>query len=254
MASAAYLRVYVLDDRSRDHQQHIPAAPSALLTAGEHIVWHESARDDAFLLERGGRRYVCPRWPRLRMLEGLLAFRNAFAGAAASALVPERVAKRAGRELEAIQQRHPTARSYILTSAFHVPLRWFAAFDPSQRELVEADSGLSIRYRTPLADAIARLDHTVEVLDEVGFDDVIVDPVRDLHRWLRRFPSEAVVELDYASVAGLFNDAEIALDETAAVLAASISALESGDLDRAAEHYAEAASRWAHVQAIAYAS
>ena len=39
-------------------------------------------------------------------------------------------AEKAAEQLEAIYSQ-PLARSYILTSAWHVPLRWFAAFDPA---------------------------------------------------------------------------------------------------------------------------
>jgi hypothetical protein len=44
------------------------------------------------------------------------------------------------------------------------------------------------------------------------------------------------------------------LDESAADIAASIEALARGDLEEAGEHYARAASRWAHAHALAYAN
>jgi hypothetical protein len=188
------------------------------------------------------------------MLEGLLAFRNAYRGPTASMLVPEATAARAARELDRIQERFPAARSHILTSPFFVPLRWFAAFDPSDRRLLDEESGLTIRYRSRMRDALRRMRRSVQVLEEAGFDDAIVDQVADLVRWMEHFPSRAILELDYADVASLFSRAELAIDESAAEVAASLSALEDGDYEGAADHYSAVASRWAHAQSLVYAN
>jgi hypothetical protein len=91
---AAYLRVYIPDD-GRRVAEHVPVAEPRVLGRGAYGVFFESSRDDAFMIERDGRLFVCPRLPRLRMLEGLLAFRNAYPAAIASSLVPESLARRA---------------------------------------------------------------------------------------------------------------------------------------------------------------
>ncbi len=234
-------------------ERALPTARTGrFLVSGTYGVWDESLRDDAFVIEVEGQRFVCPRHPRLRMLEGLLAFRNAYQGPAATMLVPEFAADRAARELRRIQNRHPGARSHILTSAFAVPLRWFAAFDPSERILGEVDGITTIRYRTRLRSAVQRLRHTVEVLDAAGFDESVVDPVAELVTWVDAFSDDAFLELDYGGVAALFSSADLALDESAADLAASLAALEREDYDEAGEFYSEAASRWAHAQSLAY--
>lgn len=255
MAIAAYLRVYLPERRHGDALEHV-AGPSSgpVLRRGEFGLISESARDDAFVIDVDGDRFVCPRYPRLRMLEGLLAFRNSYDRSTASTLVPESVAERAAAELERIQQRHPGVRSHILTSPFSVPLRWFAAFDPSERLLVTEQGQLGIKYRTRLADARSRLERVIEVLSEAGFDDGMVEPVSDVVDWLRPFPRDSVLELDYAGVASLFSDADLTLDETAAEVAASIDALERGAYEEAGEHYAAAAGRWARAQSLGYAN
>ena len=256
MAKAAYLRVYLPAARVEEPLVHVaePDARGRLLTRGEFGIWDESVREDAFVLEEAGHRYVCPRYPRLRMLEGLLAFRHAYQGPTASTLVPEGIAARAARELDRIQERHPAARSHILTSPFFVPLRWFAAFDPAERMLVDGDAGLTIRYRTKMRDALRRMRRSVQVLEDAGFDDAIVEQVSDLVRWMREFPQRSIIELDYADVASLFSRAELAIDESAAEVAASLGALEDGDFDAAADHYSSVASRWAHAQSLVYAN
>jgi hypothetical protein len=255
MARAAYLRVYLPERRHRGALEHVAEPDTAhVLRRGEFGISNESSRDDAFVIEVGGDRFVCPRYPRLRMLEGLLAFRTAYDPTTASTLVPEGVAQRAAAELDRIYQRQPGVRSHILTSPFFVPLRWFVAFDPAERLLVSDGGGLTIKYRTRLRDAVRRLRRATEVLEDAGFDDVIVDQVADVADWLRPFPADALVELDYAGVATSFSEAELALDESAAEVSASIDALERGEYEEAGEFYAAAAARWAHAQALSFAN
>jgi hypothetical protein len=256
MSRAAYLRIFVPERRVDPVLEHVGAvAPGRrVLTRGEYGMLHESSRDDAFVREVEGTRYVCPRYPRLRMLEGLIAFRNAYQGPTASMLVPQSTADRALRELDRMHDRRPGARSHILTSPFYVPLRWFAAFEPSERELVEEEGRLTIRYRAPVSAAVSRLRHAVDVLDSAGFDSTIVDQVVGVLEWMEDFPPDALVELDYGSVASLFSRGDLVLDETAAEVAASLEALEDGDMEEAGERYAAAASRWAHAQSLSFAN
>lgn len=253
MTFASYLRVYVPGD-GRQVTEHIPVPRPRVLGRGAYGVWFESTREDAFVLERDGRTFVCPRLPRLRMLEGLLAFRNAYPMPVSSSLVPETLARRAAAELDRIHARHPGVRSHILTSPFHVPPRWFAAFNPKERELVAAGDGLSIRYRTARASAVRRLQRTARLLERAGFDEDTITQVRDLIDWLRGFPADGVVELDYGGAARLFSDGDLATDETAEEVAASLRALNRGDYEDAAEHYGRVAARWAHAQSLTFAS
>lgn len=257
MTIAAYLRVYVPAARTDGPiLPHVAdrTGSARVLRAGEFGLSTESSRDDAFVLEHEGRRYVCPRNPRLRMLEGLLAFRHAYGDSVASTLVPEGVADRAASELDRIHARFPGVKSHILTSPFAIPLRWFAVFDPAERVVDDSDGGLAIRYRTGLADGLTRLRRAVQVIEDAGFDDAIVEQVGDLVQWLEEFPRDAVVELDYGGVVDLFDDADLVLDESAADIAASLAALEREDYEAAGEHYGKAAARWAHAHALAYAN
>ena len=254
MTPAAYLRVYVPDE-SESVAEHVPPSGSRrVMVRGAYGVWFESLRDDAFVIEQEGRRLVCPRHPRLRMLEGLLAFRHAYPPGIGESLVPETLARRAAAELALLQAGRPDARSYILTSPFHVPLRWFAAFAGKERELLSGPGGPGIRYRTSRRSALRRLERTGRVLEAAGFDESTVGPVRDLADWLRPFPADSVVELDYGGVAGLFSEYELAGDESAADLAASLAAVQRGDPEEASERYTVVAARWAQTQALSFAN
>lgn len=254
MAPVAYLRVYVPADGPPVPEHPPAAAARRVLGRGAYGVWFESLRDDAFVIEEGGRRLVCPRHPRLRMLEGLLAFRHAYPPAIGESLVPETLARRAAAELALLQAGRPGTRSHILTSPFHVPLRWFVAFAGEEREELAGPAGPVIRYRTRLPSALHRLEQAGRALEKAGFDEETHGLVRDLADWLRPFPAGSLVELDYGGVAGLFSPGELAADESAADLAASLAALRRGDLPEAAERYGPVANRWARVQALSFAN
>jgi hypothetical protein len=73
-----------------------------------------------------------------------------------------------------------------------------------------------------------------------------------LVRWLKHFRSDGLLELDYGGVSHLFSPADLALDESAADVAAAIDALEQGDFDTATEHYGAVAGRWAHAHSLTY--
>jgi hypothetical protein len=250
----AYLRVYVPQE-SEPVVEHVPAVgPGRVLIRAAYGVWFESLRDDAFVIEQRGRRLVCPRSPRLRMLEGVLAFRHAYPPAVGESLVPETLAGQAAAELALLQARRPDARSHILTSPFQVPLRWFAAFAGKERELVPGPGVPGIRYRTSRRSALRRLERAVRVLESVGFDEDTVGPVRDLADWLRPFPAEAMVELDYGGVAVLFDEDELSEDESAADVAAALAALQRGEPEEAGEYYTVVAGRWARAHALSLAN
>ncbi|MDJ0962164.1 MAG: hypothetical protein QNJ88_16040 [Acidimicrobiia bacterium] len=251
MIQAAYLRIYLPADRTVRLPDHVAPRRRTVIAASDHFVWGEPATDDAFRIHVDGVTYLCPRSPRLRMLEGVLAFSNAYP---TSGLLPERTVRHAAAELEQLRNDSPTLRSHILTSPWHVPLRWFIPFSPDQREIYEGPHGTSIRYRTGLGSGRTRVHHAVETLDDAGFDASVIDQVSDLARWLDEFTSEGLLELDYDAVASLFSQAELAFDDSAEEVNASLEALAELDYEAAGRHYAEVASRWAIAQAVTYAN
>lgn len=249
MIKAAYLRVYVPGDGSENEAE---PTPPRLREVSEYGLMSESLNDGVLVAIWNDVQYVCPRHPRLRLLEGLLGFRNSYPGLTAELLIPEEVAERAAAELEALQDRNPEVRSHILSSPWHVPLRWFSAFDSSERLVEERDGHSDVLYRTTVAQADDRLTRALVILQAAGFQDAVIDQVQELHNWVAGFDGECMIELDYGGVAELFSDGALALDETAADIQSSLSALEAGNLDEASDHYAKAASRWAHAQALTY--
>ena len=64
---------------------------------------------------------------------------------------PEEAARAADSELRRYHQEHPGHRSHVLTSAWHVPVRWFTAFQPEDKEVYEVEGSPRIRLRADLA-------------------------------------------------------------------------------------------------------
>ncbi len=250
MIHTAYLRVYLPRERAGDWRSHdSPHAAPKVVRVDDRFLWQEPIGDDAFSTVWNEKTYMCPRFPRLRMLEGVIAFSETFP---APALVPERAVKSAANELARLRSSAPWARSHILSSPWHVPLRWFAAFEPGWREIYEAPFGLSIRYRGYVGEGRSRVGRAVTVLEEAGFDESVVRQVRDLERWLSEFSRDGMLELDYARVAQLFSGGDLVLDESGAEVNASLDALSTSDYEQAGVKYAQVATRWAPVQALTY--
>ncbi len=249
MIPAAYLRIYLPESEAASWPAHMTGPTRPVISASDEFVWGESRADDAFVAEWEGRRWICPRHPRLRMLEGALAFSSAHPG---SLLLSAPTLAELVNELESLRSSAPDARSQILTSPWHVPLRWFSVFRSEEREMYNAPDGHSLRYRAPVGEAVPRVKRAVAILETAGFDDAIIDQVRELEGWLDRFDSGALVELDYARVATLFSGADLALDDSAELVNASLSALYELDYERAGRAYGKVAERWAKAQALSY--
>jgi hypothetical protein len=205
--------------------------------------------EGAFVREVNGQTLVCPWRTRLRMLAGLVAFRGSIPEEVADAFVPEHEAKRAARELADLEERDPDVRSHIVHANWHVPLRWFSAFNESQRILTEDRKGLRIRYEAPLSEARARMQKAALILESSWIDEGIVISIKELLEWLEGFPEEGLLELDYGTVAATFRDEDLVEDNSAAEVWACLEALETGDVVRAGRVFSRLTDRWTEVRA-----
>ena len=200
--------------------------------------------DGDLTAEWDGQTLVSPSHLRLRVLESTVAFANAYAGMGAG-LIPERAARSAMKELRRYHSENPEHRSHVLTAAWHVPIRWFALFEPTERGLYDAADGPSLRFRTGIADARNRLLRGVKILEASGVFRGPADDMGQLHEWLEPFPDGSMVELDYGGVADMFEPEDIVLDDTCELIQESLDALAEGDMMRAGECYGRVVSRWA---------
>jgi hypothetical protein len=147
-------------------------------------------------------------------------------------------------------EEHPEVRSHILHANWHVPLRWFAAFDDAERILTEDKEGLRVRYETTLSEGRARLERARAVLEGSLIDESVTEAVRELLEWLGAFPEEGLLELDYGSVAGTFSHEELLEDRSAAQVETCIEALAGGDVVRAGRTFSELTDRWTEVRSL----
>ena len=231
------------DTEARPQQRWLIASslPSADVTG---------SAEGAFSRKVEGELLVCPWRTRLRMLAGLLAFRGSIPEEVADAFVPESEARRAAHELAVLGEEHPDVRSHILHANWHVPLRWFAAFDDSERILTEDKEGLRVRYETPLNEGRARLDRAQSILEGSLIDESVTEAIKELVGWLAAFPEDGLLELDYGSVAGTFTDEELLEDRSAGEVAVCLDALSAGDVVRASRTFSTLTDRWTEVRAL----
>jgi hypothetical protein len=138
-------------------------------------------------------------------------------------------------------------------------LRWFVLFAPEQRiyelqEKADGSSHGSVRYRSPLAPAIERVKRATAILTEAQLPESLIVELGHLSSWLGEFPSDSLLELDYGTVAELFASADLALDESATEVWASIEALAADDPDEAGRHYTNLMGRWSAAFAVSFSS
>jgi len=183
------------------------------------------------------------------MLAGLIAFRGSVPEDVAEAFVAQEEAHRATEALEEIGDQYPDVRSYISHANWHVPLRWFAAFDDSERILTEDAGGLRIRYETSLASGRQRLERALEILEASWVDEAVTAALREVAEWLEDFAEDGLLELDYGSVARMFSDDELVEDRTAAEVWSCLEALEGGDIVTAGRVFAALSESWAGLRA-----
>lgn len=208
-----------------------------------------NSADGAFVRRIDGEVLVCPWRTRLRMLAGLVAFRGSIPDEVAEAFVPEAQARLAASELADLEESDPDVRSHIVHANWHVPLRWFSAFDDSHRILTEDRRGLRIRYETALSAAKTRLARALEILESSWIDDGIVTSMKELIEWLEGFDEEGLLELDYGSVAATFRDEDLVEDHSAAEVWSCLDALEMGDVVKAGRVFGLLTDRWTEVRA-----
>lgn len=245
VTKSAYMRVY-----SPEVSGSSDPVPGFVRTYG---ILSEEEGDSHWTVEWEGRRLVCPRNLRLRVLESTVAFANAYRGFGAG-LIPEGAAQAADRELKAYHRSHPEHRSHILTSAWHVPVRWFAAFDASEKEVYEGPDGPRLRFRADITRARERIRDAYGILTKLA---VFAGPAQELSQlleWLEPFPDGSMVELDYGEVSTLFDPQELVFDDSCSLIKESLEALAAGDMVRAGECYGRVVTRWAPAFSVTFSN
>jgi hypothetical protein len=186
----------------------------------------------------------CPAHTRLRWLLGLVAFERSMPGSAVPLFFSREEIDDAHAELATLEREEPDARPPIVQSVWHVPPRWFVAFDDAERRIEQAGDHPKIRYETRIGTARERVSRALDTLTGGVVHPVIVGMIYELKEWLKNFDERALLELDYASVATLFPADDLADDHSAADVWSAIAALGEGDGMRAGLFYRRVNERW----------
>jgi hypothetical protein len=294
MPYAAYLRVYEPLSAFREPERSRWAAYAASPTRprrlnaleAEHaeslrrvmsvppVVVPEEESEDAYVRWADGVTYVCPWQTRLRSWLALGHLRATARPPLADAFSPAEAARAA----EAFARKYgdiTSLRTYIQTSAWHVPLSWFALFSPAERWLAlgqgqESGTGPSatasavrtLIYATAMAQARRRLARALAAVRKglhgplSGPDDVrrdslaITAQLEDVARWLEEFHPRSVVELDYGGLVNLLDDEALRGDQSVAEIGAAISGLTQDEPELAIAMYRRAAARRRALRAV----
>jgi hypothetical protein len=201
----------------------------------------------ADVLVEEGRLYVCPRNVRVRVLAGLLAFRETHPRELADAFVPATEVRRARRELQRLRRRSRGRLSFVHQSPWHVPIRWFVLFDDAERRLEETADGYRLRYLTTAAKAMRRTARVVPVLRRADLGP-IGQLLEELHGWLRAFDPRSLLELDYDGLCRGLTWDELDDDRSVRDVHLALEALAGGEFLRSAELYQGVLGRWAELR------
>jgi hypothetical protein len=241
----AFLRVYTPEVADGDDP-----VPGFVRSYG---LLSETEGEGDWAVEWEGRRLVCPRNLRLRVLESTVAFANAFRGMGAG-LIPEEAARSADQELRRYHEAHPSHRSHVLTSTWHVPVRWFTAFVAEDKEVYEIRGHARLRYRVGIEVARERVERVLEVLRGLQIFQGPAEELGQLSEWLTLFPDDSMLELDYAEVSELFDPQDLVFDESVDLVQQSVNALAEGDMLAAGENYGRVVTRWAPAFSVTFSN
>jgi len=265
MVPASHLRVYQplesFPEAERSSWTDYVRLRPAPTRAFRHLVYEDDERmgalipdDDgnALVKEVNGKWMVCPKRTRIRALGSLLTLGGSLP--AGGMWVPQAEARKAAEELKGIYESDPSVRVHIASAAWHVPLRWFIAFDDSERILTEEGGRIStrkrLRYETDLGTARTRLERGFEILKEAGIPESEWARVADLIGWASGFPSESIIELDYGTLTDLIDAEELDADRSAGEIWAALEALSLGDMEESGLRYVALVRRWERIRSI----
>jgi hypothetical protein len=237
------------------------------------IVVPDRESEHAYVRWADGVIYICPWQTRLRSWLALGHLRATARPPLADAFSPAQAAE-AARAFAASYGEGVSLRTYIQTSAWSVPLPWFAMFSPAERWLAlgspdEEPSSApnattsavrTLIYATAMAQARRRLARSLAAVRRglrgpLGDSETVrrrslavTAELEDVGRWLEDFHPQSVVELDYGGLVNLLTDEALRGDQSVAEIRAAISGLNRDEPELAIAMYRRAADRWQILQ------
>jgi hypothetical protein len=264
---ASYLRVYEpLHALPAEVRQSLTQAgiarsdSSATLAAEQQVVLRRTVTSasigirptrasDVYVLERDGRRYVCPVDMPLRSWLSMTSLIDSIGGAAARAIVPAESLALADQQFLRWRRDNPRAVPHIRQVTWGVPRTWFTLVVDDERVTYQLGAADSLRYRARVRDARARAARALRTLRASVDDSDLLEELAGLGSWLAAFHSDSWVEVDYAGVAKLLGTS-LADDHSARDIHRALEAIGRGDLAAALAAYRAFEERWRLVNAF----
>ena len=207
---------------------------------------------EALLLDDGGELFVSPVQPRLQVWHRLGA-PDLDGDVLPSDAVPEAVREQAAADLARLAVDGGEVRLFSRTAAWQVPLAWFVLFSGSERDL-SVSPERRLTYRTTMSQARRRVAIGLRTARATLGDAGLATDIEVLGRWLEEFDHRSRVELDYAGLVDLLDDAHLAGDDSASDVEEGLAALAEEDVASAAAAYRRWTRRWQRVARLASAS
>jgi hypothetical protein len=209
--------------------------------------------DGAHFLEDEGRLLVCPWSTATRCWSALEDFRNSLPPSVSRYFLPP------GSEdaFASIRMETPA----ILTETWVIPPRWFALFQPDERERGRDEHGAWVRCRTQIRRARKRVSFLHETVRMAFGPGPLVAEIAELAGWLEEFHPESIVELDYGGLAEyldqhLRRDGGSGIEEDTSIedVAISLAGLSAQDGIAAGVGYQRLMERWRSVAVYEHAT
>lgn len=207
---------------------------------------------DALLLDDDGDLFVSLVQPRLQAWHRLGA-PDLEGDVLPSDAVPEVVREQAAADLARLAVDGGEVRLFSRTAAWQVPLPWFVLFSGSERDLSVAPER-RLTYRTTMSQARRRVAIALRTARATLGDAGLASDIEVLGRWLEEFDHRSRLELDYAGLVDLLDDAHLAGDDSASDVEEGLAALAEEDVVSAAAAYRRWTRRWQRVARLASAS
>lgn len=238
------------------------------LTAVTPAAAPEWESGDAYVHWVDGVTYICPWQTRLRSWLGLSRLR-ATAPQLRVAAFPAAVVDAAVSGFASCRGQRGALRIHIQARTWSVPPAWFTPFAPEERGLAlggpagaPGNPSRSLVYTTAMPRARSRVQVALGAYRcaeaATGAGSVpgpgVPAELAQISAWLAEFDPQSLVELDYGGLVRLLGDDALWADESAAEMAAVVSALARGDLARATAMYRLVTGRWQPLAALEHAS
>ncbi|MGD9988818.1 hypothetical protein [Pseudonocardia sp.] len=196
---------------------------------------------------RSGDTLVCPLDTRPRAAAALLAFLAEQPPVLRAAVLggPESTAR---RDAEAALAEIGDGAAHVVTSAWTVPLPWFALVDPDARRL-SLHGTRRVHWQVPIGTALARAERAEKTVRSGIGDDGPAEVLAETASWLARFDHDSVVELDYGGLVTFLDDDTLRGDSSAELVQDALQALQDGDGDVAQSCYEKLRDFWGAVAA-----